>query len=141
MQIIKKRQSHKSVTFCREFNWKEDNSGGGFSFPCDEKGNVDIGSLQPAGLKNYQECLNGSNGTVDAGVRRFEHWYHEPAIGLCNGCPREVVLHGFTNTCDCGIDYNGSGMQLASREQWGEETGEHWTECLGSSFDSDSEDY
>lgn len=37
----------------------------------------------------------------------------------------------FTNTCDrCGADYNMSGARLAPREQWGEETGEHWTECI-----------
>lgn len=36
----------------------------------------------------------------------------------------------FTVTCDsCGTDYNGSGQRLAPREQWGEETGEHWSEC------------
>jgi hypothetical protein len=36
----------------------------------------------------------------------------------------------FTNTCErCGADYNWGGQRLAPREQWGEETGEHWTEC------------
>jgi len=41
------------------------------------------------------------------------------------GCGAEVLCYGFTNTCDCGCDYNMSGQQLASRSQWGEETGEH----------------
>ena len=37
----------------------------------------------------------------------------------------------FTNTCNaCGADYNSAGQLLAPREQWGEETGEHWTECV-----------
>ena len=36
----------------------------------------------------------------------------------------------FTTTCDrCEADYNGSGVRLAPRAQWGEETGEHWSEC------------
>ena len=36
----------------------------------------------------------------------------------------------FTNTCDvCGADYDMNGNRLAPRSQWGEETGEHWTEC------------
>ena len=37
----------------------------------------------------------------------------------------------FTNTCECGQDYNSGGQLLAPREQWGEETGEHWSECIG----------
>lgn len=45
-------------------------------------------------------------------------------------CGREVECSGFTSTCDCGLDYNGSGQQLAPREQWGEETGEHWTDII-----------
>ena len=36
----------------------------------------------------------------------------------------------FTVTCDaCGSDFNQSGHRLAPRSQWGEETGEHWSEC------------
>lgn len=40
-------------------------------------------------------------------------------------CGEEVLCYGFTNTCDCGRDYNMSGSLLADRSQWGEETGEH----------------
>ncbi len=54
----------------------------------------------------------------------------EDAIGQCNECPRQVELSYHTNTCECGADYNGWGQQLAPREQWGEETGEHWTDCI-----------
>jgi len=39
-------------------------------------------------------------------------------------CGRELTCYGFTNTCECGADYNMSGQLLASRSQWGEETGE-----------------
>ena len=46
-------------------------------------------------------------------------------------CGDEVECHVFTNTCDnCGADYNSWGQLLAPRMQWGEETGEHWSECL-----------
>jgi hypothetical protein len=45
------------------------------------------------------------------------------------GCGRKVECHDFTNTCDCGADYNFGGQRLAPREQWGEETGEHWSDC------------
>jgi len=40
------------------------------------------------------------------------------------------VSNRFTTTCDsCEADYNQSGHRLAPRSQWGEETGEHWSEC------------
>lgn len=55
-----------------------------------------------------------------------------PAIGECDVCRNPVTLAHFTNTCDkCGADYNSAGQHLAPREQWGEDTGEHWTECIG----------
>jgi hypothetical protein len=49
--------------------------------------------------------------------------------GVCS-CGEVIELHNFTNTCfECGKDYNSSGQELAPRDQWGEETGEHWSEC------------
>lgn len=39
-------------------------------------------------------------------------------------CGNQVYCSGFTNTCSCGAGYNMSGQLLASRSQWGEETGE-----------------
>lgn len=44
-------------------------------------------------------------------------------VVLCH-CGKEVRCTGFTNTCECGSDYNFAGQQLAPRSQWGEETGE-----------------
>lgn len=38
---------------------------------------------------------------------------------------------GFTNTCpECENDYNWAGQLLASRSQWGEETGESLSDIL-----------
>jgi len=45
-------------------------------------------------------------------------------------CGVWLTCDGFTNTCSCGKDYNFSGDLLAPREQWGEETGEHWTDII-----------
>ena len=44
-------------------------------------------------------------------------------------CGQPVWCIEFTQTCSCGKDYNMSGQLLAPRSQWGEETGEHWSEC------------
>ena len=45
-------------------------------------------------------------------------------------CGEEVVCERFTNACECGRDYGRSGDLLASRSQWGEETGEHIADIL-----------
>lgn len=45
-------------------------------------------------------------------------------------CGHHVECRGFTNTCECGADYNMSGDRLAPREQWGEETGESADDIL-----------
>ena len=44
-------------------------------------------------------------------------------------CGEEVICDRFTNTCDCGADYNFAGSLLADRNQWGEETVESWQDC------------
>lgn len=45
-------------------------------------------------------------------------------------CGNKITCANFTQTCPtCGADYNFAGQRLAPRSQWGEETGEHWTEC------------
>lgn len=51
-----------------------------------------------------------------------------PVVHCDCGC--KIECHSFTNTCDrCDADYNFSGQRLAPRSQWGEETGEHWSDC------------
>jgi len=53
-------------------------------------------------------------------------------------CSQELYCDGFTNTCPkCGQDYNWGGERLASRQLWGEETGEHWADVANLSFDED----
>ena len=79
------------------------------------------------GYQNYLEVLE--SGYYKLGYYENEFRYRIPAQIKC--CKMWLRLGKFTNTCSkCGADYNGSGQLLASRPQWGEETGEHWTECL-----------
>lgn len=78
------------------------------------------------GYQKYLEVLE--SGDFKLGYYENEFNYRESAKILC--CDEWMSLGKFTNTCDsCGADYNGSGQLLASRSHWGEETGEHWTEC------------
>ena len=118
MKIIRHREYKLIVNYTLMFK--------NYHFGCDENGIVDESKLEPLALENYRKCVaSGETPEFD----EYEHGYSEPAIGKCS-CGEEVVLANFTNTCDgCGADYNSSGQMLACRSQWGEETGEHWTDC------------
>lgn len=60
-------------------------------------------------------------------------------IGECEVCKSEVALFSFTNSCDCGADYNMSGQRLAPRSQWGEETGESYSDIVNHDYHSGQE--
>ena len=129
MKIISERRTVEGVEYTLAFEWV-DSPGAGFSFACDKDGNIDIESMPAPARGNYEMCLANPGGKLrKCGVEAREWSYREPAVGLCE-CGRKVALEGFTNPCDCGRDYNMSGQMLAPREQWGEETGEAWYECL-----------
>jgi hypothetical protein len=93
-------------------------------FDCDKEGN-----LKKDYPKESWESANNLEEFHAPYVETFTHYYTESSIGLCD-CGREVTLYGFTNTCDCGADYNMSGQRLAHRSQWGEETGETYLDIL-----------
>lgn len=111
------------------FQYKDSKSLHGFGFPALESGEIDMESLKkkPTSLANYYKCLNKEIEVEDPYFKKWEHNYTEPTIGQCD-CGAEVVLDRFTNSCDCGRDYNMSGQELAPREQWGEETGESYAD-------------
>lgn len=136
MKIISRRQYVEGAHVHERFYEWENTPGAGFSFECDEHGNVNVDKLYPAGKESYRQCVDGSirsrtgEKVIDRGVRCRElRGYWRAAVGRCD-CGREVVLSGFTNTCDCGADYNSVGQRLAPRSQWGEETGESASDIL-----------
>lgn len=130
LEIIQERELEVSQEYTLNWAYSEGDSnlnGGGLSFPCDTQGNLDWDSLSECALKNLNRALMGELHFVGMQVREWE--YLTPRIGKCP-CGEEIYLDRFTNTCDgCGADYNSAGQRLAPREQWGWETGEHWTEC------------
>ena len=131
MEILSQRQFVVTTTYSLFFQWVDSTPGHGMGFDCDQNGVVDMVALEkkPAALENYRKCLSGEHKVKPPQIQTFTHSYSEPAIGRCQ-CGCEVVLDSFTCTCDgCGRDYNSSGQLLAPRSQWGEETGEHWTDC------------
>ena len=79
------------------------------------------------GFQNYLKVLD--SGEYKLHYYENEFSYRVPAQIKC--CDEWLSLGKFTNTCgSCGCDYNGSGQLLAARKYWGEETGEHWSECV-----------
>lgn len=164
MHIKSHRRYCTSVSYYLFFSFiseEKELQGSGYSFDCNEKGEVDKDKLSCIALANYQLCLSGKTERLvrvhydfnrndpnqeyvpvlctgrwvevkiaPPVIQEVKHSYCEPAIGECNGCGEEVILSGFTNTCDCGLDYNMSGQQLAPRSQWGEETGESPNDIL-----------
>jgi hypothetical protein len=121
--LTKRSEIVECFEYSLGFEWRE-SPGGGFSFDCDEHGNVDRAALYPEAIENLDKCLDGTYDVRPEGVLKREWTYREPAIGKCH-CGLEVVLDHFTNACRCGRDYDSSGWLLAPRECWGEETGEH----------------
>ena len=137
MRIITPSDSGVSTSYHRLFNEASYGSyqfRGGYGFDCDASGNVDVSKLQPPARDAFEQLtktgmVNGCK-YIDLGVSKSENCYRIPAVGACNACNRPVTLAGFTNTCECGADYNSAGQQLAPREQWGEETGETAADIL-----------
>jgi hypothetical protein len=123
-EFIRQRTRSEVRYYTRMFDWR-DGRGGGFSFPCDAEENL----LRQTPGEHYEKCLDGTYDVVDRGVVSWVETYVEPAAIRC-ACGREVELGHFTNTCPCGRDYNWNGSLLATREQWGDETGETLAEIL-----------
>ena len=128
MKIIQERERVETVSYYLDYVWA-DSPSSGFCFPCDEEGNILTEQMQPAALANLENCRDGSYLVIFNGVKKRVNHYTKSRIGL-RYCGEEVHLDGFTNTCDCGADYDSNGNLLAPRSQWGEETGEHISDIL-----------
>ena len=122
MEIIRQREKVHVERYMLSFEWL-DLPGAGFSFDCDKDGNVKPLDNEAA-QENYDKCIDGTYEVRAKGVQDWSYDYWTVKQGKCD-CGRIVDLSNFTNTCECGADYNSSGTLLAPREFWGEETGEH----------------
>lgn len=128
MKILSHRQDVE-VTFYRRSFIDRSHQSSGFSFPCDKDGNLLLNEMYPPGIQNYKNCLDNPIEFKDEGIQEFHSRYTQPAIGLCD-CGCQVELDGFTNTCECGADYNWAGQRLATRDQWSDDTGESLSDIL-----------
>lgn len=129
MKIISRRQRREVVTYHRVFD-RRALPGSGFSFDCDKDGNVDVAALNPCAQDSWKLVTTHPEDYEDLGAEERINRWTEPSVGECEKCGEQVSLYGFTNTCECGADYNMSGQRLAPRSQWGEETGENVSDIL-----------
>ena len=149
MKIIQQPDTEVRRKRRHSFRWVKQGDGG-LSFDVDEHGEP----ISLCGKKNFTAWqgmeqyirailgpewapfgYEGEEGTdtsfeiINEGIVTDEIIIRIPRAGLCN-CGRKVTLDRFTNPCSCGLDYNMFGELLAPRHLWGEETGEHWSECI-----------
>lgn len=117
-QIIK--PSRRVHVPCFYFSYKQrEDCGSGYMFPCDAVGNLYMNELGPEALESLEFCRK-TDTLIEEGVVDCSYDYTECAILKC-ACNREVTLDIYTNTCDCGREYNLFGQELAPRSQWEDE--------------------
>jgi len=140
MQIIRHKEFRESISYALIFDLVDEPSHG-YGFTCDKEGVVNIEKLCETARRNYQSCLDKTHNVKKGRIDKSHHTWSTPTVGLCD-CGREIELDHFTNTCDCGKDYNSAGQELASRSQWGEETGESVSDILlADNYNLDNDDY
>jgi len=123
IEIIRERDIVVDEKFWVLFQSKNEEKD--YLFDCDRNGRIDESQLTHRSFENLRQCREAcKRGEMNWEILDATKSYVEPAVGRCV-CGEEVMLSGFTNTCDCGRDYDSSGVLLAPRSQWGEETGEH----------------
>ena len=108
-KLIKERELITGIEYTKEYVWKDDVSSG-FSFDCDEKGNIDC-KYALKNIKLAKEKVKKGE-LLYYGIIKREYSYYTPAIYECH-CGRKVEIDGDTR-CKCGQWYNGFGQELNS---------------------------
>jgi hypothetical protein len=133
MEIIQKREWAEYMSLRHLFR-RHDSDRANFCFPVDNAWNLECfdetfrSQQEEAYARVKREAAEGI--LIDMGIQEELVRYRKERIGLCD-CGTQVELNRFTNTCiGCGTDYNSAGTALASRSQWGKETGESLSDIL-----------
>ena len=121
LKIIKEREPKESVTYSLEFDYRDD-SGGGFTFPCDASGSLKVNEMTKEAQANYYKCLlDDTKRFYEPYIKTHTHHWVEPAVGECV-CGEEVVLENqYMGACQCpkcGQWYNIYGQSLIPPEYW-----------------------
>lgn len=118
LKIIKERELKEETYYTYDFNR---NNGGGFTFPCDENGQV---KLNECNKENYEFCLKHRKDFAWAGIIKHKVSYWEPAIGQCS-CGEKLLIEaqymGAFQCPKCKQWYNLFGQELLPPDQWEED--------------------
>ena len=133
IEIIQEAKREEVVERFICFDQRDMPEGTGYSFRCDEEGNLidDENWSERRGRIYALLCNKGYKFPV---IREYRWNRLLPRIGKCV-CGEEVCLTGYPNDCECGRDYDIQGNLLAPRSQWGEETGESIGDILQADAD------
>ena len=124
IKIVEHSRMVEEYYYSIHYEWVEF-PGSGFSFPCNDQGEINFNEMTPEGLANYEKCESDEYAVIYHGLQREVNRYREPMVGECY-CGTTLVLHTNTNRCPkCGTHYNSTGYELSDPDTWGEETGEH----------------
>lgn len=124
IKIISHGRMVEEYTYAIFYEWVEFPLSG-FSFDCNQDGEIMFNDFTPEAMENYEKCESGEYEVIYRGLQRYVNRYYEPTVGECYRCKKEVVLQSNTNKCSCGTLYNSAGQELSDPKHWGEETGEH----------------
>ena len=106
-----------SVEYALEFFFDRN---GGFSFPCDEYGNV-LPLKSPEAAENLEWCRNHPEKFKFIEIRRRKYNWSEPDSGICYCGERVELVDEYCGACQCprcGQWYNLFGQELLSPEEW-----------------------
>ena len=119
LKIIKEREPKEIITYSLDFDYKDD-SGGGFTFPCNQHGEILRDEMPQTAIANYIRCMRDNRLTSPYIRTHRNHWV-EPAIGKCV-CGEQVLLENqYMGACQCpkcGQWYNIYGQSLIPPEYW-----------------------
>ncbi len=121
LEIIKERTPINAVDYNREFSLIKDPEAG-FSFPCDQQGNIKFAS--DAAKENYEYAIAHPDIYEDMGITQRKYTYTEDAIGRCS-CKAEFPIYDqYLGACQCpkcGRWYNLFGQELLDPQYWEED--------------------
>lgn len=106
-----------SVEYALEFFFDRT---GGFSFPCDEYGDI-LPLKSPEAGENLEWCRNHLEEFEFIEIRRHKQSWREPDSGTCHCGERVELVNEYRGACQCpkcGQWYNLFGQELLSPEEW-----------------------
>ena len=120
-------REHSFVTVCEyshDFRLIGDDTGSGYTFPVNQKGEVDLERLPECAQKSYVYCLAHPDKFEDIGVVKTERTVVDHGAVRCH-CGEVVDLEDrYLGACSCpkcGQWYNLFGQELKSPEYWEDE--------------------